>query len=144
VAAFTLASGEQLILDEAVTAVDERVQVRGRVIVTDRRVVLVRAGRPKWWWFALGWFGWLRVFIGATAQQVAAEIDREDFDAVGPDDHDRIYFRNRGTGYAHRSFSILSKTALAVWQQRMHAWASGTALDGGLPSSLPVATIARR
>jgi hypothetical protein len=76
--------------------------------------------------------------------QLLYQIPRDDFATVEAGDDDMAIFHSHGEGYAHVSFAItrelMGTDSVQKWQQRMHAWASGT--DEG--ATLPTATVVDR
>lgn len=135
-ATYTPASGEVEILRENVQGGRDGKRMPGRIVLTDRRVVMLLERKSS----ALSvMLGPLIGVIGMAALgdlgalEMTHAIDRDDFASVELEGRKMLSFRSKGEGYAHISFVVYSRTPLEVWQQRMHQWAAGTLTAASLP-----------
>jgi hypothetical protein len=126
-AKFQLADGESELVKELVEGVRDGKRVtNSRVIVTDRRIVLL-VPKPDWFSRLFG------MLFGRFAAKMAAdpvmthEIRRADFAEV---EHEgkMLVFHSKGEGYAHVSFEAYATSSAEIWQQRMRDWAAGKSI----------------
>jgi hypothetical protein len=129
VAAYVREAGEVELLKEVVEGGRDGKRLPGRLIVTNRRLVMLLERKSSGLAMMLApWIGALG--MAAMGQlgslELTHEIEREDFAAVELEGRKMMSFHSKGEGYAHISFVVYSRTPFEVWQQRMHQWLAGT------------------
>lgn len=143
-AQFKLRAGERVLSSHRVSLVDGRSTLAANLYLTNERVVVTggtKATRVSTWFFAGPLLWALGQIVADSSLKIVYQIPRNQFAGVEAGDGDMAIFRNNGDGYAHISFAItrelMGTDSTQTWQQRMHAWASGT--DEG--TALPTATV---
>ena len=122
---YTLGPGEHELLKEVVVATRDRKRVpSSRLIVTDRRLVLLVPKPDKWSKLVGGLFGRAASKL-AEDLDLAHQIKRGEFSDVEERDPGMLVFHSKGEGYAHVSFEVFDASPLALWQQRMRDWVDG-------------------
>jgi len=136
-ARYVLEPGEVELLKELVEGIRGQDRVEGRVILTDRRLVVQIAKTSPTLGWLLGLFTSMRrpVAVDVGPLEVTHQIDRDDFDSVESHGQQLISFHSKGEGYGHISFAVYSMTPFEVWQRRMEAWLSGTLSAAPLPEA---------
>jgi hypothetical protein len=116
-----LEDGEvQLLAELAESIVGGNRRAESRIVLTDRRVVLLTSAddftriRP----FRFGRLRFVRMILGKTDPDATREVRREHFSEVVDGDGGRVAFR----AVVGDGFVIRTSTPFATWQQRMRDW----------------------
>jgi hypothetical protein len=123
---FVLAEGEIQLAKWRVTAICDGKRIRNsRLVMTDRRVVLLtqRSSSFLWWLFMVTSWLFLIPLLMSTWTD-ATEIAREKFDTVEEADG-TLAFRSKGSGYAQTAFHLVALSPAREWPERMRAWSDG-------------------
>jgi len=137
-ASYARGAGEVEILKEEVDGGRDGKRLPGRVVLTDRRIVMLLGPKPSGLSMMLApWIGALGMAaLGSLdSLEVTHEIEREDFASIVLERRKMISFHSKGEGYAHISFVVYSRTPFEVWQQRMHQWVAGTLSAAPIPTA---------
>jgi hypothetical protein len=121
---FALKDGEQ-ILERALAEHPVDGVLRGaRLIVTDRRIVLIPDSKTTAWHMfgALG--GLLGRLLDKSTDAIGHQMARDELGTVEARDDGTLWIRSKGEGYGMHHFEIkISKPA--AWAAKLTAWAAG-------------------
>jgi len=103
----------------------------GRLLLTDRRVVLVPYGETGMA-AGTGLFGFLGGMVGAlvtgladsASARMSHQIARDEFAVAAVTGRHELTIRSRGEGYAMTHFTVTTPEA-AAWATRLTEWAAG-------------------
>ena len=129
-----LEDGEvQLLAELAESIVGGNRRAESRIVLTDRRVVLLTSAddytriRP----FRFGLIRFVRMILGKTDPDATREIRRVHFGELVDGGGGRVAFRAKvGDG-----FVIRSVTPFETWQQRMRDWAAEALVAESAPAN---------
>jgi len=97
----------------------------GRLLLTDRRVVLVPYGDIGMSMVMFGALGGLVAGLAAaTSARMSHQIARDELAIAAVTGHNELTVRSRGEGYAMTHFTVTSPEA-PVWATRLNEWATG-------------------
>ena len=121
-ARFVLRTGEAILHRGLVDCSVEGTARGAKLILTDRRIVLVPDGDPKSWILgALG--GLLSTLLSRTADQISHQIARDELGTIEVRGKRELWLRSKGEGYGMTHFEV--KTAQAAdWAARLREWAA--------------------
>jgi hypothetical protein len=141
-AKFEIREGEEVTARFDVSLVDGAKALRSALVITNQRLVVVAGRKQSFFENMFGIMGRVstQMVTGSLGGRITYEIARDRFAGVEAGEGKVIVFRDDGEGYAHTSFSIVrdlltNNDDVAVWQQRMHAWASQSAPAAPLPAA---------
>ncbi|MFT3691920.1 MAG: hypothetical protein QM831_02180 [Kofleriaceae bacterium] len=123
-AKFVLGDGETVLASERITVIDRYRPAHkadlGKLIVTDRRVVIVSEKRSPLWNWLFGFRGATRA-IAINPKTLTHEIKRREFgnaDTAGPN---HLEVRTKGTGYEMNKFEVEISNG-PDWVHQLRIW----------------------
>lgn len=94
----------------------------GRLLLTDRRVVVVPYGDTTGIGMLLG--GLVAGLVAATSARMSHQIARDELGGATVTGRNELTIRSRGEGYAMTHFTVTTPEA-PVWATRLNEWAAG-------------------
>jgi hypothetical protein len=117
-AKFALQEGEQIVERGLVHTPVDGVNRRGRLILTNHRVVLVPNKRPSMWLPRP-----LAELLASTGDVISHQIRRDKFEAATLTSSHELNVRSKGEGYAVTRFDVTTPDA-STWIARLQTWAA--------------------
>jgi hypothetical protein len=115
-----LKEGETILARGRVQCAVEGVLRNGKLILTDRRIVLVPDGKGRSWWLPRP----LMQLLAATSDVISHQIVREELSTATVTGK-TLEVRSKGEGYGMTHFDVTTHEA-EVWAARLDDWAAGT------------------